>query len=276
MISGVRTQGRFLQHGDRRVFALDVAPATVARGAVLYVPPFAEEMNRLRSHAAAQARVLAAGGLHCQLLDLQGTGESEGLIEDASWDLWLDDVCQAARRLGAVAAGPLTLWGVRTGALLAAEAARQLGDQTVQRLLFWQPVIDGKLFLSQYLRLRVASQMVADGARETTDMLRTRLRDGEVVEVAGYPLSGAMADSLERRQLATLAPPASTLVGWVEVTAQAGQEPGLPAQKVIAAWRDAGVRVTPVGVKCPMVWQVHEPVAAPELRSASAEAMVQA
>ena len=34
--------------------------------------------------------------------------------------------------------------------------------------------------------------------------------------------------------------------------------------------------MTPVGVKCPMVWQVHEPVAAPELRSATAEAMVQA
>ena len=48
----------FVEVAGRRLFTLEFIPGGACRGAVLYLPPFAEEMNRLRSHVAAQARAL--------------------------------------------------------------------------------------------------------------------------------------------------------------------------------------------------------------------------
>ena len=45
---------QFLTLNGRRLFALRIEPVGPCRGSVLYLPPFAEEMNRCRSHVAAQ------------------------------------------------------------------------------------------------------------------------------------------------------------------------------------------------------------------------------
>ncbi|MDE2161212.1 MAG: hydrolase 2, exosortase A system-associated, partial [Burkholderiales bacterium] len=191
---------RFLELGGRRLFALDIVPAGSCRGAVLYLPPFTEEMNRCRAHAARQARALAALGYRCLLLDYHGTGESGGSTPEGDWDLWLDDARRAARWLADDSALPLTVWGVRTGALLAARLAAAR-ETDVERLLFWQPVLDGKQFLNQHLRLRIATQIVHAEARETTESIRARLRAGETIEVGGYPLTPALAEGLAAMRL---------------------------------------------------------------------------
>lgn len=262
----------FLELNGRQLFALQVAPTRPCIGNVLYLPAFAEEMNRFRSHATAAARALATAGYQCLLLDPHGTGESEGEIVDGDWDAWLDDAAAAGHWLIAQNGQPLTLWGVRTGALLAAEvAAKALVE--VQGLLFWQPVSDGKLFLNQYLRLRIASQLVKDTERETTDTIRARLAAGEVLEVAGYPLTGGLADSLAARRLDSLLAHAHQRIAWAEVVAKPGQPLALPSRKLLDQLQAAGTQVVSEAVSCPMVWQVHERVDAPELSVATLRLM---
>ncbi len=78
---------------------------------------------------------------------------------------------------------------------------------SVAGLLFWQPVLSGKQFLQQFLRLKVAAQILgsAEAARVDTRELRERLLRGDSVEVAGYELSPALAAGLEAADLAPIA-----------------------------------------------------------------------
>lgn len=262
--SPVQLLPRFHAVNGRRLFGLTWQPEGQAKGTVLYLPPMAEEMNRCRSHVADTARALAARGLRCLLLDPYATGESEGDSDEADWNTWVADTVTLTRQLAA-AHGPVVLWGARTGALLAAEAAREAPEQ-VQRLLFWQPVLDGALFLNQTLRLRIASQMVHDGAKETTASLRRQLADGQTLEVAGYPLPGRLAMTLDERKMAALSEGMTVPVSWLEVVPTAGSAPSPASRKAIDAWP---VPVALRTVACPMVWQVHGREEAPELVDAT-------
>ncbi|MDY0045867.1 MAG: hydrolase 2, exosortase A system-associated [Thauera propionica] len=259
------SQPHFLEFNGRRLFALQILPTCPSRGAVLYLPPFAEEMNRCRSHVAAQARAFAAAGLRTLILDPYGTGESDGDIADADWSIWLQDAIAAARWLEIESGHAVTLWGMRTGALLAAEVADS-GEVTIPHLLFWQPVLDGKLFLNQYLRLRIASQLVNETDRESTEQIRDRLSNGEVIEVAGYPLTSALSENLATRRMSDFPALAHQRISWIEVVSKADQQLSLPSRKLVDALRTQGATVNAVTVACPMIWQLHERADAPALR----------
>jgi exosortase A-associated hydrolase 2 len=253
----------FLEFNGRRLFAMQFLPTSTCTGAVLYLPPFAEEMNRYRQQAVAQARMFAAIGLRCLLLDPYGTGESDGRLEDGDWEAWRDDAEAAGQWLVQESGQALTVWGVRTGALLAADLAAG-GRLKIARMMFWQPVVDGKVFVNQHLRLRLASQMVSNGERETTELIRRRLAAGEVIEVAGYPLTGSMASNLESRRLTGLGAIAPTII-WVDIVAKPGQPMPVPSRRAIDELEAAGARILQSAVACPMLWQVHERAEAPEL-----------
>lgn len=245
----------------RRLFALEIVPVGTVHGALLYLPPFAEEMNRCRSHVAAQARVLAAAGWHCMLLDPYGTGESDGETTDGHWEHWRDDALAALRWLGRSTGHAPVLWGVRTGALLAAHVADQAladGGLAPAGQLWWQPVLDGKVFLNQYLRLRLASQLVKEGERETTDSIRARLHAGEAVEVAGYALSGTLADGLAAASVRDAAALARLPLAWLEVVAKPEQPFPPAARKLADAVAAAGGRIETASVADPMIWQLQK------------------
>lgn len=257
-------RAEFFEAHGRQLFGLHIAPTGKTVASAVYVPPFAEEMNRCRSHAAAQARALAAAGVHCLLFDLYGTGESAGGFDEADWAIWRDDVAAAASHVLDCTGHVPTLWGARTGALLAAEAIALLADPK-PRLQLWQPVLDGKQFLTQYLRLRIASQLVSETERETSDQIRSRLERGEVLEVAGYPLTRAMADGLAGSRMSSARLPPSTRVGWVEIVARPNQPISMPSRRQIEEWTSNGIQVADETVACPMIWQLHERAEAPEL-----------
>lgn len=263
-----------MEFNGHRLFGLQIVPTGRCVGSVLYLPPFVEEMNRCRSHAATQARELAALGWHCLLLDPLGTGESEGDIADGRWDLWRADFAAAAAWLKQRRPDlPLALWGVRSGALMAADVARDAA-LSVQRLLFWQPVLDGKLFVNQHLRLRLASQMVSVGERETSEQLRSRLAAGELIEVAGYPFSGALADALARLRLADLLSGTPVpAIDWIEMAAK--DEPALspPSKTLVQSLEVAGLRLRAQAVTAPPIWQLYERERAPALMAATSQWM---
>src|SRR5688572_7026689 len=135
------------------------ADAQRSRGAVLFVHPFAEEMNRCRRMAALQARAFAEAGWTVLQMDLFGCGDSAGDFSAASWQAWLDDVVDAAAWLRENSGERLVIWGLRAGCLLAAQAARRI--EPAADLVLWQPVSSGKQFLQQFLRLKLAAQLMS-------------------------------------------------------------------------------------------------------------------
>jgi exosortase A-associated hydrolase 2 len=165
-------------------------PATEAsRGGVVYVHPFAEEMNKSRRMAALQARAFAAAGFSVLQVDLFGCGDSNGDFGEARWEVWQQDIALGVRWLNARVGGNIALWGLRLGALLALDAA-QFCDPVPKRFVLWQPVLSGEVLLTQFLRLRLASEMLSAGrARSGLHELRSLLASGQTIEIAGYALS---------------------------------------------------------------------------------------
>jgi exosortase A-associated hydrolase 2 len=254
--------------GGQRLFLHHTPPAgQPLRGAVLYVHPWAEEMNKSRRMAALASRALAADGWAVLQVDLLGCGDSSGGFADATWHAWVDDVTRAASWLQARHPGaPLWLWGLRAGALLATAAAPRIGAPL--NLLFWQPALQGKALLQQFLRLKAVAQLADGGGKAILDAARADLAAGRLVEVAGYTLAPALALGLEA---ATLAPPTLTPAGrvvWLEVSGQ--PEPALsPAtQAALPRWQAAGWHVDARAVAGPPFWQTTEIEDAPALLTA--------
>lgn len=251
-------------------FALYHAPRGPLRGTVLALYPFAEEMNKSRRMVGLGARALAAAGHAVLQIDLRGCGDSGGELADAAWDDWIDDVRRGCAWLAERHEGPRWLWGTRAGCLVAAEAARRMGESF--NFLFWQPQASGRQVLQQFLRLKMASQLQEGTAKGLTESLQRELAAGRPVEVAGYCLGPALAQGLAS---ATLLPtPAGRALIWLEVTSR---EPAalLPASAaVIDGWRGTGYDVLAQAVSGPPFWQTLEIEDAPALVVATVQALL--
>jgi exosortase A-associated hydrolase 2 len=252
------------------------------RGVVLYVHPFAEEMNKTRRMAALQARALAAAGYGVLQIDLKGCGDSSGEFGDATWFDWVSDVRTAVRWLRGRSSAPLTLWGLRAGCLVLADAAAQMPDENCS-FLFWQPTPKGAPVLRQFLRTAAAAAFLDGRGKGVVDGLRQKLAAGITVEVGGYRVHPALAAGLEQAQLPV--PPRLDRLVWLEVSAVAAPSaPGPPltpaSVSASAAWRLAATRFEVRLVPGPPFWQTAEIEIAPALieatlaalQSASAEA----
>jgi exosortase A-associated hydrolase 2 len=238
--AGADAEPFFLGSGADRRFCLFHPPAGTCRGAVLYVPPFAEELNRTRRMAALGARRLAARGYGVLQIDLLGTGDSAGDFADARWDLWKQDLDTGAAWLRARIDMPLTLWGLRLGALLALDHARTAAIPLAP-LLLWQPVASGSTYLTQFLRLRTANAMLGEdaAAQSGTKALRAALQAGATLEIAGYDLTPELALAIDALPAPdALAPPVPA--HWFEVLGAPGQAPGPAAARAGAAWEGRG------------------------------------
>src|SRR5437762_4213135 len=224
------------RNGGQRLCIYHAARGPSVRGALVYIHPWAEEMNKSRRMAALQSRALAAAGYSVLQIDLNGCGDSSGDFADATWDRWLDDIADAADWLTLRTDAPLWLWGLRAGCLLASQAVARLPQTCAQ--LYWQPATSGKVVLQQFLRLKVAGMLMEGGAKGVLNELRARLAAGDAVEVAGYRLSAGLAHALES---ATLAPRGvADRLEWLEVSSREDMAL-LPASiEATQPWRDAG------------------------------------
>ena len=135
---------------------------------ILFVPPLFEELNRTRALIAATMRALSARGFGCWLPDLRGTGESEVLLERATWSGWRHDVMAAAVHVRVRSGAPPLVAALRGGCLI---------DDPAAGIGWW----------------RLAP---VDGASLVRDMVRAGLAG---VEWAGYApdadIRGMLADA---------------------------------------------------------------------------------
>ena len=257
---------------------LDGAPAL---GQVLLLPPFAEEMNKSRRMTALAARAFAGAGLEVLTLDLLGCGDSSGDFGDATWTDWQDDVRLAVNWLNARARPgpdgqpvPLWLWGVRAGALLAGAGIEALSAAAPDRpvhLLLWQPITTGKLQLQQFMRLRVAADLIGGQAKGAVQAMRDQLARGESVEIAGYALAPALADGLEAAKLTPTA--RVSRVAWLELSTREDAALTPAATMAAQAWTAQGAAVRAAVCQGPSFWAATEIEEAPRLIEASLAAM---
>jgi exosortase A-associated hydrolase 2 len=264
----------FLESGTGRRFCLYHRPAGQCRGAVLYVHPFAEELNRTRRMAAVQARRLAALGYGVLQIDLYGCGDSSGDFGDARWDLWKHDLAIAAAWLRERVSQPIMLWGLRLGALLALDYARD-ARCPLGPMLLWQPVVDGSAYLTQFLRLRTVGAILGDeGTAHTgTQDLRAALQSGQTLEIAGYDLAPELAQAIDRLAVSDIPAP-SVPVHWFEIVGAPGQGTGAATNRVATAWRDQGVCLQVHVVPGPPFWMTSVISTSPALLDATTSALL--
>ncbi|MGK5052364.1 hydrolase 2, exosortase A system-associated [Janthinobacterium sp. RB2P8] len=239
-------------------------PGQSARGGILYVHPFAEELNKSRHVAAAQARAFAALGYSVLQIDLFGCGDSSGDFGEARWDIWHNDLHLACAWLAQRVDGPLTVWGVRLGALLALDFACR-APLPLARLLLWQPEADGRRVIDRFLRLRLATGMLAGGTREAPGHARAKLAQGEPVEVAGYLLAPELAHAIDGVSAAALLP--TVPVYWLEYQGQ--EQASAPLPPLARLWRERGAAVHVASFGDGPFWHSGELLACPQLLDAT-------
>ena len=232
-------------------------------------------MNKARRMAALQSRRLAAAGYAVLQIDLFGCGDSSGDFAEARWEVWKQDLQIAIAWLKSRVDGPLGLWGLRLGAMLAADVARDPA-MGIDHLLLWQPVINGEQFLTQFLRLRLASEMLADGAAQTgVRDLRETLRGGGSLEIAGYDLHPRLAAELDALSLADLVP-AVKRVHCLEVTAMSEPKLSPASRRALEAWRLKGVDVRATAVTGEPFWSTIEVTECEALLAATGNSLKEA
>jgi exosortase A-associated hydrolase 2 len=246
---------------DHPAFFLQFWPAGVPRAHVVYLPPFAEEMNRCRALVAEQARRFARDGLSCTLLDFYGTGESPGDLTDASLSIWRQNIDAVLEQLLLRNQCPVYLWGCRLGALLALDYL-SWKPRACAKLLLWQPVVSGSAFVTQMLRQRTAALMQKGEKPESTAAMKMQLAAGKAFEVAGYKLGGTLLSAIDRAEIAAL------LQGdlldnlpeifWFEHTTDDTALPGARANRAIGQLQGAGAQVRVNTFTGDPVWQLHK------------------
>jgi len=256
--------------GGRRL-CIHTPPRATLRGAVLHVHAFAEEMNKSRRMTALAARALADAGFAVLQIDLLGCGDSSGDFADAHWDVWTSDLSWACGWLRQRHDAPLWLWGHRAGALLAGAVAKELDAPC--HLLLWNPVLQGKAVTQQFVRLKAAADWASGDGKAAGAWVKAELAAGRTVEIAGYGLNPALAQSLDA---ATLAPPGGQgrRLVWLEVAGREGEPALSPAASAqLPRWQAAGWQVQSQAVAGPAFWQTVEIEDAPALVQASVEAL---
>ena len=244
-----------------------------ARFGVLHVPPAGDELNKSRRMIAMQARELARRGGTVAVVDLRGTGDSAGEHRDATWAGWRNDAEAAWAWLRTLAGPcPVVLWGLRLGGLLAMDLVAS-GRVTPDVLLLWQPVVAGRNFFNQWLRVGSTQQFTGRANTVEATELRNRLAAGSAVEIAGYDLNPDLVAGADALDAARLPSPPCPVV-WRETTITTPPELSPAAARVQSAWGSGADAMDFRAVRGPSFWATQELAEAPELVVATTQALI--
>lgn len=155
--------------------------------------PLGEQFVRAHRTLRGLATRLASSGLPVLRFDYFGCGDSQGDLEQANLDIWLENIVSAtaeARRLSG--RRRICLLGIQMGATLAA-----LSGADVESLVLWDPVMTGSSYLERLASIQegLEAEIVRSSAPERLD---------GAVELVGYCYSMPMRRDLERIDLSRL------------------------------------------------------------------------
>lgn len=232
---------RFFGPPARRLFGVFDEPAGGGGselGVVLCCPHGADYETSFRTFRMLGTR-LARAGFHVLRFDYLGTGDSSGDVDDVSVAQWTADVIGAVHELRS--SGDLrevSLVGLRLGATLAALAAAEC--QSVDRVVLWEPVIDGREY--------VAAQRALHRAWVNDEVRNGRKAPDTDEDLLGYRLTERLRRDLEKVSLWSLAKAPAPYVHVVS------QKPS-PEHERLSEWlRARGARVETDCIEGPTVW----------------------
>ena len=195
----------------------------------VFCHPFGEEKLWAHRVFVTFARELVSRGHTVLRFDRAGNGDSQGEFSASSVQSGLADLDAAIDLVRAkTQARRVSLLGLRLGGSLACRAAASRPD--VEALILWAPIVEGKRYLQEVLRINLTMQMAVYGeVRQDREALSQVFRSGGTVNVEGYEISPSMADELEALNLVDEAVPQAdhTLIVQIERTGRQAPAPDL-------------------------------------------------
>lgn len=205
----------FFGRDQAQVFAC-YHPPLGGDGRVLTVvcPPLLSEYPRTHRALRDIALLLAAAGQHVIRFDYRGTGDSSGDLNECSVADWLRDITDTIAEGRDIAdCSMVRVLAVRASALIAC-AAVGAGSE-VDRIVLWDPVLDGAAYLDE---LRQAQQALL----QRNNFLSRTDRQLVMSEYGGYTLSGDMVRQLSALGAQTYAAVPPEKLWVVTTSADAG------------------------------------------------------
>ncbi len=157
--------------------------------AVLVCNPLGQEAIRAHRTLSLLASRLAAAGVHVLRFDYLGTGDSDGDLGFGDPGRCLEDIRIAMRELRDITGARHTaVLGLRLGATLAAS----ITDLDADRMILWDPVIDGADYVHRLTRLH--ERMLHDTERYAVPRLDAA--DSTSRECLGFACPGEYRKAL--------------------------------------------------------------------------------
>lgn len=238
----------FLQSVAGKLFAILHQPSRKRTDqAVIIIPPFAEEMNRSRKTFSLLGQHLAKNGISTFVLDLYGTGDSEGEFSDARWSTWVSDIECSTEWLSSHGYKNISILGLRLGALLATDML-QNSKYAFDNIIFWQAAHSGQNMMSQFLRISFTGS--------NSKSMNEQLNSGSMVEIAGYQLTPALYDDIIniKLQLSQISSP----ITWLEIPPNDNMGLSHKSQTILNDHKTGGGRINTEIVKTPQFWTLFD------------------
>jgi pimeloyl-ACP methyl ester carboxylesterase len=150
------------------------------RGVIICAPPGHEQIHAHRS-LRHLADALAEAGFPTMRFDFHGTGDSDGVDEDADRHAtWMANLRSAIGWMrGELGCAEISVVGLRLGAALAAQAAV---EDPLADLVLWAPVVKGRAYVRDMRFLSKTAGVPVDGSKD--------------VEAAGFVMTKQTAHDL--------------------------------------------------------------------------------
>ncbi len=264
-----RLASGFISLNNRQLFLRTTGNSQGNKNAILILPPFAEEMNKTRHLISALMQQLTAAGCNCFMLDNFGTGDSEGDLDQASVDIWRNDIQQLIKLLQQQGYQRLSIIAIRFGALQLFDLLNNT-ELSLQHIVLWQPIFEVKKFWQQFARIKVAEAM-ASGNKISQKELEQQLLQGDTLEIAGYPISPEFYQSLLNIKASIPSQLSECKLSWFE-TSQLDNT-AAPVQKMLQQLQQQG-DLNFVQLKDEPYWQTIELANADKLISLTVQQLV--
>ncbi len=151
-------------------------------------PPFFEEGVVTHDILRNFARKTAEHGALAVRFDYEGTGDSEGTLEQVGLDEWVNDALDIVRSIQTEFPRRTTCFlGIRGGAWVASRAALQTPGA---RVTAWHPIESGEEYFRELLRFNLTAQLSAwHNVRSSREDLIKKMEAGGTVNVLGWDLT---------------------------------------------------------------------------------------
>lgn len=198
---------QFFGKADAPLYGVYLPPKATPRDAgVVLCYPFGQEYMRAHRAFRQLALLLAKKGYHVLRFDYRGTGDSSGDIEDVTPQDWIEDVGLAVQELrDSAGVNSITVVGLRLGALVAGAACAR--DLNVDRLIVWDPIVEGEGYERELLA-EIAAEQPTDWSPRSGN---AETADGALL-FNGFRLSRQFREGLRALTLCQGAPSAQSIL----------------------------------------------------------------